>query len=216
MSYEDVIRVADLKTRRRALRARARGGARRRQAISSRHRVPQARHRGAVLDPAGRRSAGAARLCAQSAGRDRAQCRPARQTTTSPASCCCGCSRGSGGGGRHSLRFGTSRRKSSAGSTRSRGAARAISRWPRDRRCARLLKGYGDTHRRGLRNFELIEQTYFEPAPTACARQLADAIRHARQAALADPEGDALQAALRATAALSPSQAAGAAAIIVQ
>jgi indolepyruvate ferredoxin oxidoreductase beta subunit len=59
--------------------------------------------------------------------------------------------------------------------------------------CARLLKGYGDTHRRGLRNFNLIFASLVE-RPTADAA----AIRRAREAALADPDGDALDRALGA------------------
>ena len=85
--------------------------------------------------------------------------------------------------------------------------------------CAQLIKGYGDTHARALRNFELIAQTYFE----ACTDQhvspavLADAIGQARQAALADPDGEALDAEVaRFQAALSQTQAAGAAAIAAQ
>jgi indolepyruvate ferredoxin oxidoreductase, beta subunit len=62
--------------------------------------------------------------------------------------------------------------------------------------CARLLKGYGETHRRGLRNFNLIFAGLVD-------RKAADAaaIRRAREAALADPEGDALDKALAALAA---------------
>jgi indolepyruvate ferredoxin oxidoreductase, beta subunit len=57
--------------------------------------------------------------------------------------------------------------------------------------CAKLLKGYGDTHRRGRRNFDLIFSTLVD-RPSADAA----AIRRAREAALADPEGDALDKAL--------------------
>ena len=65
--------------------------------------------------------------------------------------------------------------------------------------CARLLKGYGDTHRRGLRNFNLIFARLVErPAADAAA------IRRAREAALADPEGDALDRALGAIAPAPP------------
>ena len=60
--------------------------------------------------------------------------------------------------------------------------------------CARLIKGYGDTHKRGSTNFHLIEMRVIRPAlmgslPPARA---VDAIASARVAALADPEGDAL------------------------
>lgn len=59
--------------------------------------------------------------------------------------------------------------------------------------CAKLLKGYGSTHWRGRRNFDLIFATLVEK-PNADA----GAIRRAREAALADPEGDALDKALAA------------------
>jgi indolepyruvate ferredoxin oxidoreductase beta subunit len=61
--------------------------------------------------------------------------------------------------------------------------------------CAQLVKGYGDTHRRGVENFTLIERTYFSANDVpGNAAMLAEAIRRARQAALADPEGAALHA----------------------
>jgi len=53
--------------------------------------------------------------------------------------------------------------------------------------CARLVKGYSDTHRRGRGNFVRILETLVEPArlpPPA----LAAAVREAREAALAGPE----------------------------
>jgi indolepyruvate ferredoxin oxidoreductase beta subunit len=58
--------------------------------------------------------------------------------------------------------------------------------------CARLIKGYGDTHRRGKGNFLAIADALIENPPTADAREQARAIRKAREAALADPEGKAL------------------------
>lgn len=61
--------------------------------------------------------------------------------------------------------------------------------------CARLIKGYGSTHKRGMENFALIEQRVIRaaldgrlPIPRA-----ADAVASARVAALSDPEGEALQ-----------------------
>ena len=59
--------------------------------------------------------------------------------------------------------------------------------------CATLLKGYGETHRRGRRNFDLI----FSELIDARAAE-APVLRRARGAALADPEGDALDKALAA------------------
>jgi indolepyruvate ferredoxin oxidoreductase beta subunit len=60
--------------------------------------------------------------------------------------------------------------------------------------CARLIKGYGDTHRRGSENYRLIASRIIAPA---LAGRLAphaaiDAVASARTAALADPDGEAL------------------------
>jgi len=68
--------------------------------------------------------------------------------------------------------------------------------------CARLLKGYSDTHRRGQRNFLRLMDTMVDPA-LAVANPSADhyanaaaALATARKAALADPEGDTLNTTL--------------------
>ena len=58
--------------------------------------------------------------------------------------------------------------------------------------CARLIKGYGETHRRGKANFLAILDALVENPATSEAREQAAAIRKAREAALADPEGQAL------------------------
>ena len=60
--------------------------------------------------------------------------------------------------------------------------------------CARLIKGYGDTHKRGSDNYRLIVSQVIEPALAGRlpVRQAADAIASARTAALLDPEGEAL------------------------
>jgi indolepyruvate ferredoxin oxidoreductase alpha subunit len=60
--------------------------------------------------------------------------------------------------------------------------------------CARLIKGYGDTHKRGSGNYRLIASQVIEPALAGDmpARQAVDAIASARTAALLDPEGEAL------------------------
>src|SRR2546421_6890436 len=60
--------------------------------------------------------------------------------------------------------------------------------------CARLIKGYGETHRRGKGNFLAIVDALVENPDTADPRAQAAAIRKAREAALADPEGKALSA----------------------
>lgn len=62
--------------------------------------------------------------------------------------------------------------------------------------CARLIKGYGETHRRGKGNFLAIADALIDNPPTASAAEQAQAIRKAREAALADPEGKALGTAL--------------------
>ena len=61
---------------------------------------------------------------------------------------------------------------------------------------ARLLKGYGDTHRRGRGNFELLFARAIEPAIAAPGAEATARVKRAREAALADPEGRALEAAL--------------------
>ena len=60
--------------------------------------------------------------------------------------------------------------------------------------CARLIKGYGDTHKRGTTNYRLIERELILPALAGAMppRQAAEAIANARTAALLDPEGEAL------------------------
>ena len=60
-------------------------------------------------------------------------------------------------------------------------------------RCQRLVKGYGDTHARGWRNFETLQQQWQRPGAVTPARLAA-----LRAAALADEQGHALAAALAA------------------
>lgn len=55
--------------------------------------------------------------------------------------------------------------------------------------CARLIKGYGDTHTRGAGNFARISEAVIRPAIAGQIRGAADAVRRARESALADPEG---------------------------
>lgn len=59
-------------------------------------------------------------------------------------------------------------------------------------KCAGLVKGYGETHRRGKGNFLAILDALVDNPPTSEAAEQARAIRKAREAALADPEGQAL------------------------
>jgi len=58
--------------------------------------------------------------------------------------------------------------------------------------CAGLLKGYGETHRRGKASFLAILDALVENPDTADPAAQASAIRKAREAALADPEQQAL------------------------
>jgi indolepyruvate ferredoxin oxidoreductase beta subunit len=62
--------------------------------------------------------------------------------------------------------------------------------------CARLIKGYGETHRRGKANFLAIIDALVENPATSDVPDQVRAIRTARDAALADPEGKALGTAL--------------------
>jgi indolepyruvate ferredoxin oxidoreductase beta subunit len=64
--------------------------------------------------------------------------------------------------------------------------------------CQRLVKGYGDTHERGLKNFERIMQFIDREAGRA---DLAAQVRRLRSAALADEEGREFDTALRELAA---------------
>ena len=62
--------------------------------------------------------------------------------------------------------------------------------------CARLIKGYGDTHKRGLGNYRRITAEVIAPALAGrmTPRAAADAVANARVAALADPDGETLVA----------------------
>jgi indolepyruvate ferredoxin oxidoreductase beta subunit len=62
--------------------------------------------------------------------------------------------------------------------------------------CAGLLKGYGETHRRGRGNFLAILDALVENPAAADPADQAVAIHKAREAALADPEQKALERAL--------------------
>ena len=71
---------------------------------------------------------------------------------------------------------------------------------------ARLIKGYGDTYRRGLANYRRIAADVIGPALAGRmpARAAADAVANARVAALADPDGESLSRTLAAIASASP------------
>lgn len=76
--------------------------------------------------------------------------------------------------------------------------------------CARLIKGYGDTHKRGWGNFDRIFSQVVEPALAGAMlpRVAADAVANARVAALADENGQKLDAVLASIAALPQQKAA--------
>jgi indolepyruvate ferredoxin oxidoreductase, beta subunit len=59
--------------------------------------------------------------------------------------------------------------------------------------CGQIMKGYGDTHARAVRNFDLIADSYFDNVSAESA-MLASKIHAARKAALSDPEGQSLAA----------------------
>ena len=74
--------------------------------------------------------------------------------------------------------------------------------------CGRLIKGYGDTHRRGKDNFlrildTIVPDNTVKGANFSSDQARAEAIRKAREAALADPEGRALESSL-ATHGITP------------
>jgi indolepyruvate ferredoxin oxidoreductase, beta subunit len=60
--------------------------------------------------------------------------------------------------------------------------------------CARLIKGYGDTHKRGRDNYSIIVDQVIRPLLSGATpvAQGIDAIASARTAALKDPEGESL------------------------
>ncbi len=62
--------------------------------------------------------------------------------------------------------------------------------------CGRLIKGYGDTNRRAKANFLRIFDTLVEGGTLSDAQARAQAVRAAREGALADPEGRGLEATL--------------------
>jgi indolepyruvate ferredoxin oxidoreductase beta subunit len=65
--------------------------------------------------------------------------------------------------------------------------------------CQRLVKGYGDTHERGLRHFDRIMQFIDRAAARA---ELAAQVRRLRSAALADEDGREFDTALKELAAV--------------
>lgn len=66
--------------------------------------------------------------------------------------------------------------------------------------CGRLIKGYGDTHRHGLARYDEIRAGITVPALAGSLPDAAGRLRQAREAALADPLGKALQSVMMAVA----------------
>ena len=64
--------------------------------------------------------------------------------------------------------------------------------------CGRLIKGYGDTHKRGQDNFLRILDTLVRDESISDPKARAQAIRAAREGALADPDGRKLEESLAA------------------
>ena len=64
--------------------------------------------------------------------------------------------------------------------------------------CGRLIKGYAETHQRGKANFLRILETLVEGRTVSDPEARAKAIRSAREGALADPEGRKLEQSLEA------------------
>ena len=62
--------------------------------------------------------------------------------------------------------------------------------------CGRLIKGYGDTNRRAKANFLRILDTLIDGSAVADPKLRAQAVRAARAGALADPEGRGLETSL--------------------
>jgi indolepyruvate ferredoxin oxidoreductase, beta subunit len=59
--------------------------------------------------------------------------------------------------------------------------------------CARLVRGYGDTHRNGVKQFEKIFDTIIESGKESDPKKLSEAIRRARIAAQANPDAAPVQ-----------------------
>ena len=70
--------------------------------------------------------------------------------------------------------------------------------------CGQIMKGYGDTHARAIRNFDLISEAYFHATTEPAA--LAIAIAAARKAALTDPEGQTLATEIAKSSRISTTQ----------
>ena len=208
MAYEDVIRVADLKTRpSRFARIRREMGARPDEPMTVREFLKPGVDEVAALLPAGL----AARLREWGRRHGRTALSEGLQVATTSA------------GGFVALRTLAALRPLRRRGARFVEEQALVERWlaallavlghrtPAARalaleiaECPRLLKGYGETHARGRRSFLGILETLVAPpgehpddrSTDSDFAARANAIRRARDAALADPEGRALAEAL--------------------
>ena len=199
MSYEDVIRVAQAKIAPDAHRPHRRERRRQARRAGGDHRVPQAGHRGNLPDPAA--TARDSRSCASpSAAAGSAASIGAWRSRPPPSPAISGfcCSPSCAASGPHSYRYREEQAAIEAwlgliAAAAAKSAALALE----IAECARLIKGYGDTWKRGAANYAAIEARVIRPVLAgrmAVARGI-DAIASARTAALLDPEGEASRAA---------------------
>ena len=205
MSFEDVIRVAQAKTSRERLDARARRGAGQAARAAGDHRAFQARHRGDRRHPA----AGLARRLigwAERTGRlGKVYFSMHVRTTTILGFARLRLLAGLRWWRPHTYRYAEEQAEIERwlAQIRARGAARASTWRARSPNAARLIKGYGDTYKRGLGNYRRITDEVIAPALAGrmTPRAAADAVANARVAALADPDGESLSRTLAAIAA---------------
>ena len=126
-----------------------------RRARSRGRRVPQARHRGDVPDPAAVSRANRSCASPSAAAGSAASISAWRSTPPrSAAICVSGCWRNSAASGREPTASSRSRPRSRPGSRSSskpRGYRAELALEVAE--CARLIKGYGDTHKRGSANY---------------------------------------------------------------
>lgn len=103
---------------------------------------------------------------------------------------------------RHSLRFIEEQQAIEAWLAAIEAAAPSAPDFAREiAECARLLKGYGDTHRRGRDNYQRLFDGIVRPLLAQPAQGSAATLRRLRAAALADPDGNTLTRELAAFAA---------------
>lgn len=199
MSYEDVIRVADLKSRAaRRARVRADAGAKPGEPIHvTEFMKPGLEEVGSVLP----RAIGGplVRLAARGGAWQRLRLPMRLKSHT-----ICGHLR---------LRLLAALKRRRRGSTRFAQEHALIARWLEAvtlaasldpafaievAQCATILKGYGETHARGRANFRAILETVITPTLAGAISPSAEWLAEARAAALAEPEGKALAQVLAA------------------